>query len=381
VEAKQIKELIEKYLSGTADPKERSEVEEWYEQIDTNPAEIDPSRIGEYKRDTHRFLSAYIENSGISHHHKKPAIYRWLAAAVLLLCIGGGIYFYKNDVPAPQVAATQPLKNDVSPGGNKAMLTLSNGKKIVLTDTENGVIATQSDIVIDKTADGKLAYHADNKADAGTTALYNTMSTPRGGNYFLILEDGTKVWLNAASSLKYPVAFKSAERLVELTGEAYFEVAKNKNRPFKVVSAEQTVEVLGTHFNINSYSNEVAIKTTLLEGSVKISAGENSAIIKPGEQSAYNPAASKPLTVSATINTNEVIAWKNGKFIFDEADIRTVLRQLERWYDVDVVFTGKIPTDHFRGTIPKNVNLSQVLKVLEQSGVNFKIEGKKIVIR
>ncbi len=381
MEVNEIEDLIEKYLSGNAGPEERALVEKWYEQVDTDPERPNNDRVIQYKAEMHQFLSAYI-HKGVTYPKISIGVYKWLAAAVLLFIMGTALYFY-NQQPFRRSDKDQLVnKNDVLPGGSKAVLTLAGGHQVVLTGAVNGFVANQGGIVIHKTADGKLSYEV--SADTGSAVtgpeVYNIMSTPRGGNYHVTLEDGTGVWLNAASSLKYPVVFKGRERVVDLTGEAYFEVAKNKAMPFKVNIGDQTVEVLGTHFNINGYTNEPSIKTTLLEGSVKISAGSNTAFLRPGEQAIYRSANAKGFLVTNKVNMDEVMAWKNGRFIFAGADIQSVMRQLERWYDVDATYTN-IPTDHFNGKISKNVNLSQVLRVLELSGVNFKIEGKKIVIK
>jgi len=390
LETEELTLLIDKYLSGNANAKEKAIVEKWYELVDSHNSDMATERIEQYKAETHQFLSQYIGQQKTA--DKDPernlvrtiTIYRWLGAAIVLFTLTTGLYFYYNKQANTHVAAiNKPLINDAAPGGNKATLTLSGGRKLILTDAKNGIVATQGDIAINKTNDGEVIYTGSQQADAGQTdaPIYNTITTPVGGTYNLKLADGTEVWLNAASSIKYPVVFKGSERLVELTGEAYFEVAKNKAMPFRVKSAGQTVEVLGTHFNINSYSNEQWVKTTLMEGRVKVYGNGSSALLLPGQQSSYNALANQTIKVLDDVNLDEVMAWKNGKFYFAKADIENVMRQLERWYDVEAIYTGNRPTDHFNGKIPKNVNLSQVLKVLELSGVHFKIEGRKIIIR
>lgn len=387
MEVKEVEKLIDKYLSGTADQEEKNLIENWYNEVNTQADKPDPDTIRQYKQETWVLLKTYTDNRmaavrQIADRKKRTSFYTWLTAAMLLLSLAMAFYFLSKQ-PDQQLANNNNiLKNDVLPGGNKAILTLSNGSQVTLTGAPNGLIAKQADIAIHKTEDGKLSYQASNDSGHVSTALqvFNTISTPRGGNYHLTLEDGTQVWLNAESSLKYPVAFKSNERVVELTGEGYFEVEKSKTRPFKINVSGQLVEVLGTHFNINAYNNEPVVKTTLLEGSVKISAANKSVLIKPGEQAYYSETNGNGFKVTTDANINEVMAWKNGRFIFTGANIQTVMRQLERWYDVDAVYDKNIPTDHFNGKIPKDVNLSQVLKVLELSGVHFKIEGRKIVI-
>jgi ferric-dicitrate binding protein FerR (iron transport regulator) len=208
----------------------------------------------------------------------------------------------------------------------------------------------------------------------------NTLTTPRGGQYEVMLPDGTKVWLNSASSLTYPVTFAGKERRVELTGEAYFEVAKNTSSPFFVKTSGQTVKVLGTHFNINSYEDEKCVKTTLLEGSVVITSDGNKQAVnlKPGQQS-VNKAASFDVINEADID--EAVAWKNGKFLFRNTDLQTVMRQLSRWYDVDVEYQGTIAERHYRGRISRNVPVSQVFEILKTSGINFIINGRTIIVK
>ena len=216
-----------------------------------------------------------------------------------------------------------------------------------------------------------------------TEITYNTVSTPRGGQYEVILPDGTQVWLNAASSLKFPTAFIGKERNVELTGEAYFEVSKNKAMPFHVSAAGQVIEVLGTHFNVNAYTDETLLKTTLLEGSVKVNKGISFATLKPGQQSTINNNEITPvIKIAEVTDADEVMAWKDGKFYFNNADIKTVMRQIGRWYNVDIEYAGKIPgNDGFTGTFSRNMTASKALKILAFSGVDFKIEGRKIIVK
>jgi ferric-dicitrate binding protein FerR (iron transport regulator) len=209
--------------------------------------------------------------------------------------------------------------------------------------------------------------------------LYNTISTPKGGQYQVTLSDGSKVWLNAASSLRFPATFSGKERKVELTGEGYFEVAHNKKMPFHVTVNDLDVEVLGTHFNINAYADESAIKTTLLEGSVKVVKGNETKIIEPGEQASVTTSEDE-INVKQQVDLEQVVAWKNGIFQFERADIESVMRQISRWYDIDVDYHGRV-SEHFGGTISRDVNISDVLKMLEMTGgVNFKIDGKKVIV-
>jgi ferric-dicitrate binding protein FerR (iron transport regulator) len=298
----------------------------------------------------------------------------WAAAAVILLLgVGGWLWLErKPDVPAP--AAQALAKQDVPPGSNKAILTLSNGQQIVLDSAANGALAQQGSARVIKTDSGQIAYSASNEKP--TAILYNTLSTLRAAQFKLKLPDGTKVWLNAASSIRYPVFFTGSDRKVEITGEAYFEVTKDASKPFKViVDSNQEVDVLGTSFDINAYSDEREIKTTLLEGSVKA----EGVILKPGQQAAWS--AGQSIKVSSEADLEEAVAWKNGKFIFTGNDIGSVMRQISRWYDVDIEYKGDFQGDEFVGVISRFKNVSEILNMLEQTRtVKFSVEGRKITV-
>ncbi len=327
------------------------------------------------------------------HQHIQPAAparivrfsYRkWVAAAAAVILLFTAVYWFFTQ--QQRTTSSQPvvtnITNDVLPGGNKAILTLADGSAVVLDSAKNGMLSQQGNTSVQKTADGKLAYNS--KASGSNEVLYNTISTPKGGQYQMTLADGSRVWLNAASSLRFPVAFSGKERIVELTGEAYFEVAKNKSKPFKVkVAGTSEVEVLGTHFNINAYADETAVTTTLLEGKVKVNgnnaAAGNGLVLIPGEQSHFY--TNGELTKNKTADAEAVLAWKNGKFNFgDEASIETVMRQVARWYDVEVEYRGTVK-GAIGGSISRNVNASKVFEMLEMTGVvKFKVEGKKVIV-
>jgi ferric-dicitrate binding protein FerR (iron transport regulator) len=254
---------------------------------------------------------------------------------------------------------------------------------VVLDSTNNGAITKQGNVTVIKLDDGQLSY----KRSASTTSStisYNTVSTPRGGQYQLVLTDGTKVWLNAASSLRFPTSFIGNDRRVEITGEAYFEVAHDNKKPFFVAVADMNVEVLGTHFNINAYPDERTIKTTLLEGAVKVESQNQSALLVPGEQARLLNApledGNRRLQTINHVDLEQVVAWKNGKFQFNQASVETIMRQVSRWYDVEVVFEGPIPDKRFNGKMYRNVNASQVLSILEEGGIHFRIEGNKVTV-
>lgn len=305
----------------------------------------------------------------------------WMIAASVMGILMFGTYLMLNKIPAPgnelPLSKNQLLKNDVAPGGNRAILQLADGSTIILDSTNNGNIASQGKTQIIK-INGKLAY---NTAGASAEILYNTISTPRGGQYQLILPDGTKVWLNAVSSLHFPTNFTGKERKVTLTGEGYFEVAKNEAMPFKVdVAGKGEVEVLGTQFNVNAYADEANIKTTLLEGSVSIQKGTTIKTIKPGEQAVFNNVSNK-ISVNKNVDVAQVVAWKDGYFQFDNVSIENIMRQLVRWYDVEVIYDGSVPTGHYVGKPSRNLNLSQILKIIEYSGIKLKLDNKTITVK
>jgi len=269
----------------------------------------------------------------------------------------------------------QRFKNDVSPGGDKATLILADGSTIVLDETQNGTIAQQGNSKIIK-LDGKLSYDPTNKNSR--EIVYNTISTPKGGQYQLELPDGSQVWLNATSSIHFPTSFTGTERRIEITGEAYFEIAKNPNMPFIVTVSNSEVQVLGTHFNINAYNDEDNVKTTLLEGSVRFVNDGSINILKPGQQAQLTKEGTTK--VVSDVNVDNVVAWKNGMFDFENASIETVMRQLSRWYDVEIEYKGKTD-DLFIAEMRRNIKLSDALKALELTGkVKFDIQDKKIIV-
>ncbi|MNX97010.1 fec operon regulator FecR [compost metagenome] len=258
------------------------------------------------------------------------------------------------------------------------MLILADGSRIDLKDAKSGALANEGNVLIKKSKDGQLIYDlSGTNAAKGSEIAYNTIETPRSGTYQVILPDGSSVWLNAASKLKFPTRFTGNERKVEIKGEAYFEVAKNPVKPFRVLSDHQVVEVLGTHFNVNNYADEPFVKTTLLEGSIKVSNKGSSKIIKPGEQSIIG-SGDKIEVVS--VNTEQVVAWKNGLFSFKRADLETVMRQIARWYNVEVAYEGKVPEISFTGKIYRNVNLQEALKSIGYIGIKYRVEKNKIII-
>ena len=304
----------------------------------------------------------------------KTSWIKYAAVAILLLSVG--LYFFKVKQTGFDTFRAK-ISNDIKPGGNNAILTLSNGTRIILNDAKNGKLAVQGSASVVKLASGELKYNQNGVSEE--LPVYNTMSTPRGGQYKLQLPDGTVVMLNSESSITFPIAFKGKVRNVSLTGEAYFEVAKNKKMPFHVSFGDQQVEVLGTHFNISAYKDQPDYKTTLLEGSVRISRGNENHLLVPGQQAVYK-SDSKMFAVN-DVDTEDVIAWKNGLFQFDNTELDQVMLQLSRWYNVDVEYDGPKPVLNFTGAVKRDNNLSRVIKILESTGgVKFTINGNTIIV-
>ena len=341
----------------------------------------------------HRPVVKMEDDRSANRHPTRKLIFRWsVAAAVVLLVAGAALWLQETqNNPKPAVAIAAAPAHDVPPGGNKATLYLAGGQKIILDSASNGLLAEQGKTTIQKLKSGQIAYVP--RAGEVGEVNYNTLTTPRGGQYQLQLPDGTNVWLNAESSITYPTAFTGAERKVSITGEAYFEVAKESAHPFIVRlpavakgnredGSWMDVEVLGTSFDINAYNDEAAARTTLVEGSIKVSANGTHKIIEPGEQTTVT-FGGPGIEVDQHADVARALAWKNGLFAFSNADLPTVMRQLSRWYDVDVQYEGNIPKDQFEfnGKIGKMLTLDQVLRVLTKTQVHYTIEGNKLTIK
>jgi len=385
--------LIEKYFAGTITPEEKFRLDEWYHSF--NDSEIELTENG---NETEQGLADRIKSRVLETIDEEyaPVISRprrtWqlsaAAAFILILLFFGTWFIISSKSQKKEIAKSAPantkLKNDIAPGGSKAVLTLANGSTILLDSASNGILSQQGNIKVQKLTNGLVAYNNNGKlVTPNDAAFYNTISTPRGGQYQVTLADGTKVWLNAASSIRFPVVFTGNFRKVIITGEAYFEVAKNKNMPFKVEVNSSEIEVLGTHFNVNAYDDEVSIKTTLLEGKVKITvpgvAGNQAPkFLNPGQQADINKEGK--VNVVDNADTEEAVAWMHGYFQFKSADLQSILRQIARWYDVDVEYKEKVDL-HFTGQLTRNENVSQVFEKLALTGVvRFKIDGKKIIV-
>jgi transmembrane sensor len=308
---------------------------------------------------------------------KRPASFKkLLAVAATFGIIGFSLYLYRFNNTRDTLKPV-PRSAKIIPGGNKATLTLSSGKIIPLDSAHNGMLATQNSVHIYKATNERVVYDASQPtSDDGDLSGSNTITTPRGGQYQLVLPDGSNVWLNASSSLTFPVRFSGKNRTVTLTGEGYFEVAKDKSHPFKVMINDSEVEVLGTHFNIMGYKDEGVTAATLLEGSVKIIKGEITQTLKPGQQATI----SDNVKVT-TVNANEAIEWKNGNFNFAHENLQGIMRKIARWYDVDIIFQGPTTTENLIGTIPRSRDIKEVLKYLELTGeAHFKIKERSVIV-
>ena len=315
---------------------------------------------------------------------KKPAsivrlhnrtLYR-IAAAAIILFLAIGAYFIKSKSDDVKQVAKLEMKTDVAPGQEGAVLTLADGSKIILDSTQHGLIAQQGSSKVVEGEKG-ISYQTNSIEQK---VVYNTMSTPKGRQYSLVLSDGSKVWLNAGSSIRFPSAFIGKERSVQITGEVYKKKKKNASMPFRVTVNDMTVQVLGTHFDINSYADENYIKTTLLEGKVQVLRNGSIVELKPGQQARINRTGNQPINLVNDADLDEVMAWKNGLFHFNSSSLQEVMKQIVRWYDVDVVYQGKIPERKFDGEISRGSNLSQVLKILEETKIHYTIEDRKLIV-
>ncbi|MBO9673108.1 MAG: FecR domain-containing protein [Sphingobacteriaceae bacterium] len=376
----QLRALLQRYEKGECNPEEEALIERFYlsesanETLAKDPDGIEKDREKIWKN---------IAQATTPPKNKTKSFYIAVSVAASFIMILGYI-FYSN--PSPTVKTNVPEKNTTAyahivPGGNVAVLTLADGTKLGLDKSPLGKIALQDGAEISKTANGQLSYQLVSvPAVTDGQMASNVLSTPRGGQYQVVLSDGTKVWLNAASVLHFPARFTGQQRLVTLEGEAYFEVAKDRHKPFKVLSAGQTVEVLGTHFNINSYADEKSTRTTLLEGSVRIRAKshngqENMAILKPGEQATN--AADLKVTQA---DVQETIAWKNNQFTFHSKPLSAIMRDISRWYNVDVEYKGNISEKSFTGSVSRYAEIAKVLETLELTNmVHFKVEERRII--
>ena len=382
--------LLEAYISKKANATEESELMDWVLNAGEN-SELKSYVLDIWNQHKPEEDLSYVNWDEIYSRIMKPPVVsmehkitkmRWArltAAAVIAVTLAAGTYLYFTPRSQKTISTVQPKQYDIAPPSeNKAVLTLADGTKIELDSTGKGTLAMQGSVQIIKKSTGEISY-------AGTAAgeiSFNTLSVPRGSMPVkLILSDGSKVWINVGSSMTYPTAFNSNERKVKITGEAYFEVAHNERMPFIVQNGDVAVRDLGTRFNVNTYEDETDERITLLEGSVRVTKNALSQLLNPGQQARINNIVNSNIKVLNDVNMDEVMAWKNGKFIFDKnTDIGTIMRQVARWYNVNIEYKGNI-NQRFWGSISKNVNVSQVLKILEATGgVKFKVENNKIIV-
>lgn len=369
----QISLLAEKMLKGTISDEEKVLFENWYNTF--------PEQEVQWNDETTHSAEELKNRMLLRIKGQKTIVRKWYwAAAVLTLFIAGTIYYYTRQTSMEPLAAqsgTVP-KHTIVPGSNKATLLLANGSTITLNDEHDGTLAQQGNTQVIKLNTGQLAFRSGNGKDAGNMAALNTLSTPRGGQYQITLADGTIVWMNAASKLIFPTSFNGKDRTVKLIGEAYFEIAPNEHQPFILNVNNMQVKVLGTHFNVKAYDDEPMVKTTLLQGMVKVAANDKEVLLKPGQQAKMNNSGEINVVVA---NVDDVVAWKNGTFSFNDVTIEEVMRQIARWYDVEIIYPEGIPQGLFRGEIDKASDITTVLKILEVSGVRFNVEGRKILVR
>jgi transmembrane sensor len=398
---KNMQAILEKSLRGELNDSEYRQLEDWLNQSEDNRALFDrlhdETHIKKLLRkmdevDEARIWNKIEQGASPAPVHRLPVWKRRIAVAASILLVvfaAGGYLFFSNRKKTAVAVNNKPADRPILPGKNGAILTLADGSTMVLDSMGHGIVTTQGTTKV-FLMNGQLIYeNGAQPATTNTQVLSNTMTTPKGRQYQLVLPDGSKVWLNAASSITYPIVFSGKERKVSITGEAYFEVEKDASKPFIVTittpSHESSeVEVLGTHFNINSYQDDATVKTTLLEGSVAVSresgaGSKERVIIKPRQQASISY-RSPQIMVQTDVDLEEVMAWKNGGFFFHDADIQTMMRQLARWYDIDIKYAGKIPADKFNGQVSRTVDLSNVLKILAFSDVRFRIEGKTLII-
>ena len=360
-----IKAILEKIRSGEFTPEEERIAKYWLMKLEQQePTDLTDEELENISKE----MWASLETLPAAQPKIKRLWPRIAAAAAILVFLSAGLFVWHHKKEQAANNLVSNFGGDIKPGHNQATLTLADGKKIILTKGLSGQLATQNQTVINA-SQNNIIYDAKNQT--GEQVSYNTLSTARGEQspYPLVLADGTKVWLNAESSITFPTAFNQKERIVKITGEAYFDVAHDSKHPFKVQTPAQTIEDIGTSFNVNAYADENATRTTLISGSVKI----NNLVLKPGEQSDGSHIK--------TVNTEIYTAWKEGNFHFEDQDIKTIMRQLARWYDIEVEYQGNMTKNTFYADISRNRNISAALKVLQNSnGVHFKIEGRRVTV-
>jgi len=374
--------LTVKYLRKEITPAEMEELEAWKKQSPVNAQRFEDRVNAENLAESIAIMeeAEHIKQKARENlrfpGQAKVRTLPWLRLAIAAVFIGliaTGIVLWqeKQEKPIPQAGVT--VTHDLAPGGDRAVLKLADGSTITLDSAHNGLLASQGSSQVMKTANGKLVYNQDGTSQS---IGFNEVETPRGGQYALTLPDGTQVWLNAQSSIRFPTAFTGATREVTVTGEAFFKVAKDKAHPFRVTAAGTTIEDLGTEFNIQAYTDESSLQATLVEGAVRVSKGNERADLQPGQQVSVTSSIGK----ISNVDTEPFTAWKDGLFEFNSADIETIMRALGRWYDVDIKYEAGKDQHTFTGQMNRNAKASEVLRVLSTSGYHFRIDGKTITV-
>lgn len=378
MEQERLRLLIEKYHSSKLSDNEKEELDNWFHDLSMPGSGMDEwiAEVNSEEMLANEMFSNFSNRINRQRKSGRILYMRWAAAAVFAACLAGAGYYLltSGNAAYPKQTVANNMQKIV-PGGNKATLTLANGEEIILEEVQKGSVATQGDIAINKVADGSIVYDASGKKNAAEGVSYNVLTTPVGGQYHITLSDGTSVWLNASSSIKYPSQFIGDERKVEITGEAYFEVTHNASKPFKVLAGKQLVEDIGTAFNINSYDNEPSLKTTLVEGKARVTNEAESFVLDPGQQTQLSDG--QKLRLVSNVNVEEVIAWKNGLFKFNNASLPEVMRQIARWYNVKVQYEGKIENRKFNGEIARKTSLTEVLEIFSYLNYQFIIDQQQ----
>ncbi|MBO9633070.1 MAG: FecR domain-containing protein [Chitinophagaceae bacterium] len=394
--SKAIADLIQKHLNDDLNDQEKQDLDNWVQQSEEHQQffhqftdeEKLAAMLSEYEKSKVLVFEKIKKSIPLGEVKTQPV--RWMnmgkriAIAASILIIGGVLVWWSINSKNDQTAETKtsPLvQQDRQPASEGAILKLADGKEIILDDTKDGAVAQEGNTQITKQG-GLLAYNSQQQSDK---PLYNTLSTPKGRIYKLALPDGSKVWLNAASSIRFPATFTGEERKVEITGEVFFEVAKKADMPFRVkVDAQTTIEVLGTEFNVNAYSNEELLRTTLLTGAIRVQCQdqeENSVVLKPGQQAQWkNAPTNQSFMVIRNANIEKVVGWKDGYFSFDDLTLEELMREVERWYDVEVVYEKRAPAKIFFGKVNRNLSLLDFMEGLNDWGVHSKLEGRKLIV-
>ncbi|MFB6456814.1 FecR family protein [Chitinophaga sp. Hz27] len=384
------KTLLDKYLAGNISTAEKVKLqallasnEYWellqahldhdWEQLPAETDDTDPLGKAIYEK---------VQQHAFTEQHLMQPVYiskrKWWAVAsvAVVITVSATLYYFSVKSNHHKDELANAMQNDVAPGGDKAILTLANGQKVILDSSKQGIILSQSGLTVQKNGTGRIVYQVSGKTNAPVE--FNTITTPPGGQFLIVLPDGSKVWLNSCSSLHFPTDFREPQRNVDLKGEAYFEVADNARQPFHVTVNEIDIKVLGTKFNVMAYPDEDNIRTTLLQGAVQLWNINKPLLLKPGEEGRYNRNQSTLMAIAG--NEEEALAWKNGYFSFEHADLKSITRQLARWYDLEIVYEGSLPEQKFMGMISRNGPLSGALNVLKGMGVSSRLEGKRLVI-